>query len=178
MSHLGAWIGPKLGLGDHHSSSSEKPGYVPPSLCPCISECFSVTPIQRTNNPGDGALFVYPAFPHTEHAPSCVPQSTCYSHVSAAIRNYLGLPECFIAFRGAVAPRASVPEASIDEESDFGFGPREVGPPKDWPLFPEPKYSSTPEQAFHFAFGRPARRSDGCHNFRADFSRYPVHRSD
>ena len=39
-------------------------------------------PFHGTHNPGEGALFVYPAFPHTQHAPSLVPQSTSYSHIS------------------------------------------------------------------------------------------------
>ena len=68
-----------------------------------------------------------------------------------------------------------MPEASIDEQSYPGFRPCEIRFSGDWPLLSVAAYPAKAEELLHLDFGRPPGRSDGRHDFRANFSDTLIH---
>ncbi len=71
--------------------------------------------------------FLEGVLPDADDFPSLAAELSVHAFVAGHVVLTLFIPEGAVGFRAAVALGASVPEASVDEDSDLLFGKRKVG---------------------------------------------------
>src|SRR5579863_4639623 len=67
------------------------------------------------------------AFLHTDHDPPFPPQYSRHFLVAALVRSHFIGPKRYVSLWRALASRASVPEASVNENDQAHFAEHEVG---------------------------------------------------
>lgn len=89
------------------------------------------------------------ALPHPCHLPPLLAKLPADAAVAAPVGYNLHPPELAPRFRGPVTTRASMPEATVDEDREFLLGEREVGSARQREVPPPANDSVCAQQREH-----------------------------